>query len=216
MSAWLTPWLTPTLLLVVAAAGLLVIVTDWRLSLLALAVQYVGASILVTQLVVPDVAAARLVAGLLVVGILALSSWQVHAARAAAAAAQSGASPVVAHTPTGLPFRIMATLMAAVAAVYVASQPAFTLPGLEDTPALNTASYVLMSFGLLNLGLTEAPLRSGMGLLMVLIGFEIFYAAVEPALAIVALLAGVEFSVALAASYLALVGLGGAERTEPG
>jgi hypothetical protein len=101
-----------------------------------------------------------------------------------------------------------------VAALYVAAQAAFTLPGLDGEPLLNTASYGLMALGLLNLGLTEEPLKAGMGLLTVLIGFEVFYAAVEPALAIVALLAAVEFAVALAVSYLALVQRGGGEGAE--
>jgi len=93
--------------------------------------------------------------------------------------------------------------MVVVSALYVAGQQRLTLPGLDQTPVINSASYLLMALGLLNLGLTEEPLSAGMGLLTFLLGFETFYAAVEPSLAVVALIAAVELGVALAVSYLA-------------
>jgi hypothetical protein len=105
--------------------------------------------------------------------------------------------------------------MVSVATIYLAGQPQFVLPGLDHNPALNTASYVLMGLGLLNLGLTEEPMNAGMGLLTTLIGFEMFYAAVEPSLAVVALLAGIHFAVALAISYLALLHHAGRDERSP-
>jgi hypothetical protein len=214
MSEALQPWFTPALVVLLGAAGVLVVFTDWRLSFVALGLEYVGAAVLVTQLAVPEVAAVKLVGGLLVVGILALTGWQANFGRSVAGQATDEDQAIPERVPTGLPFRVMAALMIGLAALYVAGQPAFTLPGLEGAPELNTASYALMALGLLNLGLTEEPLNAGMGLLTVLIGFEIFYVAVEPALAIVALLAGVEFAVALAASYLVVVQRGSTEGTE--
>jgi hypothetical protein len=65
------------------------------------------------------------------------------------------------------------------------------------------ASYLLMALGLLGLGLTEEPMNAGMALLTLLNGFELFYAAVEPSLAVVALLAAVAFGIVLAVSFLA-------------
>jgi hypothetical protein len=170
---------------------------------------------MMTQLALPEVALAKLVSGMLVVGILALTGWQANFNRAPA-----GGPPDRARQATGVPtsaaFRVMAALMVGVAGLYLASQPDFTLPGLEGAPALNTASFVLMAMGLLNLGLTEEPLSAGMGLLTLLIGFELFYLAVEPSLAIVALLAAVEFAVALAVSYLVLLQRGAGEAAEAG
>jgi hypothetical protein len=99
----------------------------------------------------------------------------------------------------------MATLMFVIAAIYLASQPNMVLPGLQVVPAINNASYLLMALGLLNLGLSEEPMRAGTGLLTLMTGFEIFYAAVEPSLAIIALLAAAEFGVALAVSYLTVL-----------
>jgi len=90
-----------------------------------------------------------------------------------------------------------------VSALYIAGQPNLVLPGLDQAPAINSASYLLMALGLLNLGLTEEPVGAGLGLLTFLLGFETFYAAVEPSLAVVALMAAVEVGIALAVSYLA-------------
>ena len=139
----------------------------------------------------------------MVVAILIMTGWQLNFGRPVT----PGVSPwqLRFEVPTGLPFRVMATLMVVVVATYIAAQPSLILPGLEALPTINAASYLLMALGLLTLGLTEEPINAGMGLLTLLIGFELFYAALEPALAVVALLAGVQFGIAFAVSYLAML-----------
>jgi hypothetical protein len=62
-----------------------------------------------------------------------------------------------------------------------------------------------MGLGLLQIGITEEPLRVGAGLLTLLSGFEIAYSSIEPSLAVVALLAAVHLGIALVVSYLLLV-----------
>jgi hypothetical protein len=198
-----------------AAGAVLVAVTDWRVSFVALLVEYIGGAVLLTQLVLFEVAAVKLMVGLLVVSVLTLTGWQLNFGRAAATGETTPPGRFWAQPmPTGLPFRMMAALMAIVAATYIASQPQLTLPGLDHAPAANTASYLLMALGLVNLGLTAEPVNAGMALLTLLLGFEIFYAAVEPSLAVVALLAGVHFGIALSVSYLAVLQYGvGAKAT---
>jgi hypothetical protein len=61
---------------------------------------------------------------------------------------------------------------------------------------------ILIGIGLLHLGLTAQPLRVVLGLLTVLSGFEILYAAVETATLVAGLLAGVNLGLALVGSYL--------------
>ena len=202
----------PVLLL---ASVLLVIFNDWRLSFAALAAQYVCAAVLITQIVLWQVAAVKLLVGLLVVIILWITGRQVNFARQPAPHAPLPLYPQTFTFPTGFPFRVMAAMMAVVAAWYTANQSNFVLPGLQGAVALNIASYVLVALALLNLGLTEEPMNAGVGLLTLLTGFELFYAAVEPSLAIVALLAAVEFGVALAVSYLALLQYAAAEKAAP-
>jgi len=201
------PLLTPALFAMLIAGGLLVVVTDWRLSFAALFVEYLGAAILITQLVLLEVALVKLLVGVLVVTLLIITGWQAGFGQGLVPAGDAfpPRRRLGFEVRTGLPFRFLAVLMVSVAVIYVAGQPQLMLPGLDHAPALNTASYVMLGLGLLNLGLTEEPMNAGMGLLTTLIGFEMFYAAVEPSLAVVALLAGVHFAIGLAVSYLALL-----------
>jgi hypothetical protein len=197
----LEPFTTPALVALLLAGSLLVVLSDWRAGLAALLVEYVATAALLTQLVIVEVALVKLITGLLVVTILTLTGWQLNFGRPATPGQAAWQARLEA--PTALPFRLMAVIMAVVSALYVAGEPQFVLPGLDQAPAANVASYLLMALGLLNLGLTEDPIRAGLGLLTLLLGFETFYAAVEPSLAVIALIAAVETAVALAVSYLA-------------
>jgi hypothetical protein len=228
MSEFLLGLATPAVLGVLVTGSLLAVFNDWRLGFAALAAQYVFAAALAGQIVVWQVVSVKLLVGLLVVLILTLTGWQVNFGRRAAlgeggheedgppAADLAGAHALARRIefPTNFPFRVIATLMVVVAAWATATQPGFAMPGLSL--GLNVACFLLISLGLLNLGLTEEPMNAGLGLLTLLTGFELLYAAVEPSLAVVGLLAAVNFAVALAASYLALVRFSAAGReTQP-
>lgn len=188
---------TPALVGLFLTAFILVALTDWRLNLAALAGLFACAAVLLAQITLWQVVAARLLVGLLIVLILALTG---RATRFGAPLPQASVRFTV---PTGFPFRVMALVLISLAAWYTANQPAFAFPGLP--PGLNLASYFLMALGLLNLGLSEEPLNAGVGLFMLLGGFQLFYFAIEPSLAIVGLLAAVELGVALVVSYLAVL-----------
>lgn len=192
---------TPALIALLVAGSLLVVVSDWRVGLAALLVEYAAVAVLLMLLVIGEVALVKLITGLLVVTILTVTAWQLNFGRTATPGVPWWQMRFEVHT--ALPFRLMAVIMAVVSALFVASQPQWTLPGLDHAPAINSAGYLLMALGLLNLGLSEEPMAAGMALLTFMLGFEVFYAAVEPSLAVVALLAAVELAVALAASYLA-------------
>jgi hypothetical protein len=56
--------------------------------------------------------------------------------------------------------------------------------------------------GLLQLGTSAQPFRVVLGLLTVLAGFEIIYAAVESSTLVAALLAAINLSLALTGAYL--------------
>jgi len=220
MSELLSRLVTPALVGLILTASCLVIFNDWRLSFAALAAQYLFAAALVAQIVIWQVAAAKVLAGLLVVGILIFTGSQAGFGRrgppptSPLTVAGETAPRARFEFPTSFPFRLLASVMIAVAAGYLASQPGFALPGLPL--GLNLASYLLLALGLLNLGLTEEPMNAGTGLLTLLTGFELLYAALEPSLAVAALLAAVEFGVALAVSYLALLQYAAAEKESGG
>ena len=221
MSEFLSRLATPALVGLILTASALVIFNDWRLSFAALAAQYLLAAALVAQIVVWQVAVVKVLVGLLVVGILVFTGSEVSFGRRGppppmpALTEEGEAAPRSRFEfPTNFPFRLLATVMIAVAAWYTASQPGFALPGLPL--GVNLASYLLLALGLLNLGLTEEPMNAGMGLLTLLVGFEMLYSAFEQSLAVAALLAAVEFGVALAVSYLALLQYAATEKELPG
>jgi hypothetical protein len=63
-------------------------------------------------------------------------------------------------------------------------------------------SVILVAMGLVNLGLTSDSLRSVIGLLTVLCGFELIYAAVEGSILVAGLLTLVTMGLALVGGYL--------------
>jgi hypothetical protein len=193
----LTSLTTPALVGLFLATLILVTLVDWRLNLAALAGLFASAAILLAQITVWQVVAARLLVGFLIVVILVLTG---QATRFDAPLTRITVRITV---PTGFSFRVMTLVLISLTAWYVANQPAFALPGLP--PDLNLASYLLMALGLLKLGLSEEPLNVGVGLFMLLSGFQLFYFVIEPSLAIVGLLAAVELGVALVVSYLAVL-----------
>jgi hypothetical protein len=67
---------------------------------------------------------------------------------------------------------------------------------------ITLACYLLVGLGLLLIGLSEAPMQVGFGLLTFLSGFDLFYVALEPSLAVAGLLGAVSFLIALAMAYL--------------
>ncbi len=210
------------LLGLLVAASILVLTNSWRLRFLALLAQYLGVAALLTQIVVWQVVLVRLIVGLGIVGILLLTSRELTGAfpwqRRLLPLGLDFSAPLPALSglwraeySADYPFRAVAVIMALVAAASLAGQPNPLFPGLM--PDLKMAGYLLGGLGLFSLGLSEEPLRAGLGLLTLLTGFEMLYLVVEPSLAIVALLAVVDFAVTLAVSYLAL--LQASARKEP-
>ena len=202
------------LLGLIVAAAVLAIANGWRVQLTALAVQYACLAAVFTQIVIWQVALGRLAVGAGVVGILFLTNREITGAapwaRPALPSSAPDAAPHVrlssllsAQFSADFPFRVVAAGMALVVAASLAGQPIALLPGLSTGPKM--AGFLLCGLGLLGLGLSEAPMRAGLSLLTLLSGFEMLYLVVEPSLAIVALLAAVDFGVTLAVSYLALL-----------
>ncbi len=76
---------------------------------------------------------------------------------------------------------------------------------LSLSPEIISISFVMIALGIAVIGLTEAPFRAGLGMVMLLTGFDLVYALLQPSLAVVAMLAIVNICVALGTGYLTLV-----------
>jgi hypothetical protein len=175
--------------------GIIVVLRDWRVSLLALLGQYLLAGLVLSGLVLPEVALIKVLIGALICPMLYLAARQ-----AGWGAGQNGPAGSTWREvfPAGPAFRLLAvTLMGLLAMALSQSYPPPVIP-----PGVGLASYWLMLIGLLILMLTEHPLKAGQGLLTAIIGFELLYTPIERSLAMVWLLAVVNLLLALAIAYL--------------
>ncbi len=174
--------------LVAATAFLLITVERPGFQIGILAVQYASVAWLSSLALPPQVAAVKVVAGMITSGVLALT-------------VAGSRSP--AESAAGRAFRVIAAILIMVAAIGIGQTNWMGVPDIRQEASM--AAAILMSMGLLQLGLFRSPLRVVIGLITLLSGFEIAYSVIEPALAILALLASVHIGLAMVASYLTLV-----------
>ena len=175
--------------------GLIVLARDWRASLLALLGQYLLAGLILSRLILPEIALIKVLTGALICPMLYLAARQAGWGAGRGWPAPPAGSSLF---PGGLAFRLLAvTLMTLLAVTLNQSYPLPVIP--RD---VGLSSYWLMLIGLLVLMLTEEPLKAGQGLLTGIVGFELLYAAVERSLALVWLWATVNLLLALAIAYL--------------
>jgi hypothetical protein len=165
---------------------------DWRYCIAALAVQYIGVFILVNISWPIEMAVAKMVAGWMAGAILGI----------AMASASDSWSVSEGSVKLGPAFRILAAVILALA-IYSFVRHSETWLGMFSTP-LKWGGFILIGMGLLQLSLTAHPLRVIIGLLTILSGFEILYAAVETSTLVTGLLAGVNLGLALVGAYLLL------------
>jgi hypothetical protein len=174
---------------VVSALLILVEVRSIRLALLA--IQYLIVALLCALALPLSVALVKWVAGLMSCGILALTFSRM---------AGPSDPPLQEVVPAGRWFRLLSILLVASASVGLGRTDWLGVPGIE--PAANLGASLLMGLGLLQIGLSQARLRVGVGLMTLISGFEIAYCVVEPSLAVLALLGSIHIGLAMVISYL--------------
>ncbi len=179
----------PALSMLIVSSLALFISRDWRWNIAALGLQYLGVFMMVANSWSPDLAVVKLVAGWMAASILGVSRVN----------AIDVEQPEMAW-PSGRFFRVMTTLLALLAVLSFAPSIESFAPAL-DLPQVWGGAF-LIAMGLLNLGFTVRPLRSVLGMLTVLSGFEIMYAAVESAILVAGLLATVTLGIAMVGAYL--------------
>jgi hypothetical protein len=190
---------SPAVVSLVVTASLIVVVRDWHISLTALLAQYLLVGFLLTRLIPPEVATVKTLVGALTCLILYLTARRVRWGRQRDNDEASTLPTVWEVFSVGLPFRLLAVvLMGLVASSLLNSYP------LPEVPRdMGFACYWLILTGLLAMILTAEPLKSGLGLLTFMAGFELFYAALESSLSVAGLLGVVNLFMALAIAYLA-------------
>jgi hypothetical protein len=101
---------------------------------------------------------------------------------------------------SGVVFRIFAAALAGLVAYTWGGKLVVLIPEIEAAQAYGGLILILM--GLLHLGLTDRPLRVILGLLTLLAGFEVLYAALEHAALVTGLLAAVNLGLAMVGAFL--------------
>jgi hypothetical protein len=177
------------LLLLVTSAGLL-IVRDWRWSLILLAIQYLGVFVLTLQHWPLGMSSVKLVAGWMSAAILGMTR----------SSFPSQEIEEQGFWRRGRFFRLFAAGIILLI-VWVTTPTVDTI--MADAGYVVTAgSLILIGMGLLHLGFTSYILRVVIGLMTVLSGFEILYSAVEGSILVAALLATINLGLALVGAYL--------------
>jgi hypothetical protein len=177
------------LLLLLTSAGLL-IVRDWRWSLILLAVQYLGVFILTLQHWPLGMSSVKLVAGWMSAAILGMTR----------SSFPSQEIDEQGFWPRGRLFRLFAAGIILLI-VWVTTPTVDTIMA-DAGYAITGGSLILIGMGLLHLGINSYILRVVIGLMTVLAGFEILYSAVEGSILVAALLATINLGLALVGAYL--------------
>ncbi len=184
----LLSWVVTGILLL-TAMGLL-LVRDWRISLGILGVQYIGVFWLSSLHWPLSMAAVKLVSGWMCVVILGMTSLGL----------KGGMLSADEFWTQGRLFRVFAASVVVLIVLVSAPRLENIIPGM-GLPVVY-GGLLLTGLGILHLGIVSQPLRVVLGLLTVLAGFEIMYAALESSILVAAMLSVVDLGLALVGAYL--------------
>jgi hypothetical protein len=201
---------TAVLVALLIAAGLLVVMVNWRLLIIALGVQYVLIGLMLTRVVPFELATVKALIGIIICPVLYITARRVQWGGTTVEEDEDEAPP--ADLPKrkrwqivspGLPVRIIVAVLALAMSISLASRNPLPITGDQALSRdITIGAFSVMLLGLINAALAENPLKVGLGLLSILAGFELFDTAVEPTLTVVGLLGLTNLILALAIAYL--------------
>lgn len=188
MIATIISWLA-VILLLIASSGLL-LSRDWRWDIGFLAAQYVGVFWLVAQHWPFGMAAVKLVTGWMATAALGMTLNSIPIRK----------ESVEQFWPQGRAFRLFMVGMIAVLTTSVTPRIENSVPGI-GLPVI-AGAILLIGIGLLHLATDSNLERVIIGLLTVMAGFEIIYAALEGSILVAALLSTINLGLGLVGAYL--------------
>jgi fumarate reductase subunit D len=188
---------------------MILIFRDWRWSLIALLVQYLVVGLLYADVMPAHMAFTRILVGAFVCLILYITARQVNWGRIPEDVAEEEEEQLtgtrlllfgIYSLTTDIPFRIFLALLVALSIWAVAHRIELQLPALPTH--INLAVISLVGMGIVTTALTSEPMKSGIGILTFLIGFELFYGTVEQSAVMLALSSIAMLIVSVAIAYL--------------
>ena len=200
--------IAPLLFGLIATAGALSLIRNWRVTLPALIVQYVLVGILLARVIPPGVAIIKPFAGAIVCLAVSLAAQRADTARVrrgeSIASQRVGRERVRSMNWRSLPAQLLVRAIATVllfTAAFGATER-FPLPG--GSSELEFAAYVLIACAGFLIATAPESLNSGMGVLMLISGIELAYTPLEPSITVSVLLGFMTLLVGVAVSYLTL------------
>jgi hypothetical protein len=160
---------------------------NWRLSIAALAFQYLAVFLLILSVWPLGQAAVKLIAGWMAGAVLGSSQPGAHLKEEAPARASV------------FLFRFFFAMLVWILVISLTLTVVSLLP--LPTP-LVMGAILLIGMGIVHLGISTRPLRVFLGLLTTLSGFELLYAAIENSVLVTGLLAVVTLGLAFIGAYL--------------
>ncbi|MCX6059380.1 MAG: hypothetical protein NTW69_14665 [Chloroflexi bacterium] len=182
--------------LILATSTVMLIIHDWRINLGALALQYVAAFWLVTRHLPFVMGSTKLITGWMVVAALGMTRLSLSS--------EEEDNNEESSLLRGRWFRMILMCIVALVTAGVTARIEVVIPGL-GLPVI-AGGILLIGAGVVHLGVTSEILRVIIGLLTLLTGFEILYAAVESSILVAGLLSVISLGLGLAGSYLLLAG----------
>jgi hypothetical protein len=170
------------------ASLLLLLQANWRWSIIALSLQYIAVFWMVLSVWPVGLAAVKLVTG-----------WMAGAVLGASITGEEGLRISFKEIFQELRFRFVLGLLIILFVFLISPRINNLLP--IPTPFL-IGGGVLIGMGLLQIGLTNEPLRIVLGLLTFLSGFEVYYAFIERSVMVAGFLSIITLGIALMGAYL--------------
>jgi hypothetical protein len=174
------------ILLILACLIAIILFSNWRRTVVALAVMYIGSFFLFLQVVPITLASVKLISGWASALLLVLLL------------------PVQIRKPeTGVRSKLVFYLFALVfiwIIAYLVAKPASTI--MQSIPEIIFAGLAIFGTGIFLLGIRFEPYSVILGILLVFSGFELLYASVETSVLINGLLAAINLLMALIGSLM--------------
>ncbi|NJN54348.1 MAG: hypothetical protein HC804_06050 [Anaerolineae bacterium] len=194
----------PAALGVLATAVIIILVWEWRVHIVSLAVQYLLLGLLIMDVLAPQLAALIVLVGLFVCLILTVTAGQVNWDRSPVdvrpeeEVARRWGIPV-----SGL-VRFAVALLMLVGAWFAWLVIGWLAdPSLAELPAyFELAAMGLIAFGLLAFVINSEPWRMGLGVFMFLSGVELYLMAINLSTAVLVGVAVLNLGSAVLVSYL--------------
>jgi len=183
------------------ALGMILVTRRWQIEVLALVLLYFFVGLLHSRIIRPEVALVKALIGWLVCLTLYVTGRYLDERSGKRKPGMQEERlrwlpPLAADTPLRILVLLVVVVIAYLGSVY--------LPLPQVAAHVGLACYLLAVGGLLLAGISEEPLRVGIGLLLFLSGFDLFFGALEPSLVVAGLLGASNFFIALAVIFLAV------------